>query len=108
MARPSPSGVTAHGGPSGPLQFDRLGSCPWPLLLIRYGPSRNAGLRAGFALFTFPFSHPYGHLPIEIDGVERQISLQRRIKSFCCGPPECRWKAATDGRTKERYESKEI
>ena len=24
----SPTGVTAHGGPSGPLQFDRLGSRP--------------------------------------------------------------------------------
>jgi len=23
-------GVTAHGCPSGPLQFDRLGSSPWP------------------------------------------------------------------------------
>ncbi len=23
-------GVTAHGGPSEPLQFDRLGSHPWP------------------------------------------------------------------------------
>jgi hypothetical protein len=25
-----PMGVTAHGSPSGPLQFDRLGSRPWP------------------------------------------------------------------------------
>jgi len=32
-------GVTAHGGPCGPLQFDRLGSRPWPPLIASLGTS---------------------------------------------------------------------
>ena len=28
-------GVTAHGGPAGPLQFDLLGSRSWPLLSVK-------------------------------------------------------------------------
>jgi putative membrane protein len=35
-------GVTAHGGPCGPLQFDRLGSRPWPPLIAPLGNERQA------------------------------------------------------------------
>jgi hypothetical protein len=34
LAATSLAGVTAHGGPAGPLQFDRRGSHPWPRACI--------------------------------------------------------------------------
>lgn len=42
-----PLGVTAHGGPSGPLQFDRFGSRPWPPALA--APFGTQGKRAVLA-----------------------------------------------------------
>jgi hypothetical protein len=47
MRRPCPAGVTAHGGPNGPLQFDRLWKPPLAAVLQPYLP-------AIFALLTFP------------------------------------------------------
>src|SRR6185437_13331130 len=54
---PARTGVTAHRGPSGPLQFDRFGSHPWPpaafLSTTNGSPGfwrRSGGLRRYFEL----------------------------------------------------------
>jgi hypothetical protein len=39
-----PQGVTAHGGPVEPLQFDRLGSRPWPPAPSAFSESENGSV----------------------------------------------------------------
>lgn len=70
-----PLGVTAHGSPRGPLQFDLLGSYPRPPVQVLYPPTLPIPPRCGRIFLTLIHLDFYVDSPIERHAFVGQSSI---------------------------------